>query len=90
MSSRSVSAPMSSTAGLDISQTSHANLTPHMNAVNAELELLGLDGDLSAEDDELPDYAQSQAEMNARKRTEAAARARELEARWQGSRGRRS
>ena len=89
-SSRSVSAPMSSAAGPDISQTVHANLTPHMNAVNAELELLGLDGDLSAEDDELPDYAQSQAEMNARKRTEAAARARELEARWQGSRGRRS
>ncbi|KAF3002927.1 hypothetical protein E8E13_003144 [Curvularia kusanoi] len=89
-SSRSVSAPMSSTAGPETPQQYHENLMPHINAVNAELGMLGLDGDLSAEDDELPDYAQSQAEMNAKKRTEAAARARELEARWQGARGRRS
>jgi hypothetical protein len=58
-----------------------------MAAVNMELEMLGLDDDC-APDDELPDYAQSQAEMNARKREEASARARELEARWRGARGR--
>lgn len=59
-----------------------------MNAVNAELEMLGLDGGSLQDDDELPDYAQSQAEMNAKKRAEAAARARDLEARWRGARGR--
>jgi hypothetical protein len=57
-----------------------------MNAINAELEMLGLEDD-SRDDDELPDYAQSQAEMNAKKRAEAAARARDLEARWRGARG---
>jgi hypothetical protein len=60
-----------------------------MNAINAELEMLGLDEDRFHDDDELPDYAQSQAEMNARKREEAAARARDLEARWLGARARR-
>lgn len=52
-----------------------------MNAVNAELQILGLGDELEPED-ELPDYAQSQAEMDAKKRVEASARARELEARW--------
>ena len=61
-----------------------------MTAINAELEMLGLDGNHSQDDDELPDYAQSQAEMNAKKRAEAAARARDLEARWRGARGRRN
>lgn len=61
-----------------------------MNAINAELEMLGLDDDRSGDDDELPDYAQSQAEMSAKKRADAAARARDLEARWRGSRGRRN
>lgn len=60
---------------------------PHMAAVNMELEMLGLDDELAL-DDELPDYAQSQAEMNAKRREEASARARELEARWRGARGR--
>lgn len=90
MSSRSVSAPMTSTIGQDAFQPYHASLMPHVNAINAELEMLGLDGDQSPGDDELPDYAQSQAEMNAKKRAEAAARARDLEARWRGARGRRS
>ena len=88
-SSRSVSAPVPSILRQDIFPPSNANLTPHMNAINAELEMLGLDGDRSPDDDELPDYAQSQAEMNARKREEAAARARDLEARWLGARARR-
>jgi hypothetical protein len=60
-----------------------------MNAVNAELEMLGLDSDESPADEELPNYAQSQAEMDARKREDAAARARDLEARWRDARGRR-
>ncbi|KAF9701373.1 hypothetical protein EKO04_000361 [Ascochyta lentis] len=89
-SSRSVSAPMSRTPHRDAFQPPHASLTPHMNAINAELEMLGLDEDHTPEDEELPDYAQSQAEMNARKREEAAARARDLEARWRGARGRRN
>lgn len=61
--------------------------TAHMNTINVELEMLGID-DEELPDDELPDYAQSQAEMSARKRAEASARARELEARWRGTRGR--
>lgn len=88
--SRSVSAPMTNTVRQDAFQPYHSDLTPHMNAINAELEMLGLDGDRSSEDDELPDYAQSQAEMNAKKRAEATARARDLEARWRGARGSRS
>ncbi|ORY18050.1 hypothetical protein BCR34DRAFT_621675 [Clohesyomyces aquaticus] len=65
---------------------SQSHLTPHMNAVNLELERLGLSEDEEIED-ELPDYAQSQAEMNAMRRREATDRARELEARWNNSRG---
>ena len=82
-SSRSVSAPVSSQAYPDMYDQLH--MTPHMHAINAELEMLGLDSD-DMPDEELPDYAQSQAEMNARKRQEASARARELEARWRGAR----
>lgn len=85
-SSRSVSAPMSSTLRHDTFQPPAPNLALHINAINAELEMLGLEGDHSAHDDELPDYAQSQAEMNAKKRAEAAARARDLEARWRDAR----
>jgi hypothetical protein len=59
--------------------------TPHMAAVNRELELLGLE-DENAPDDELPDYAQSQAEAHERSRAEASARARELENRWRRTR----
>jgi hypothetical protein len=59
-----------------------------MNAVNLELERLGLSDDEERNDDELPDYAQSQAEMSEKRRKEAASRARELEARWNRSRGR--
>ncbi|PVH98717.1 hypothetical protein DM02DRAFT_629990 [Periconia macrospinosa] len=55
-------------------------------AVNMELERLGVE-DEHPPDDELPNYQQSQAEMNERKRVEAAARARELESRWNSSRG---
>jgi hypothetical protein len=57
----------------------------NLSAVTAELELLGLN-DPQGSDDELPDYQQSQAEMAAKKRQEASARARELEARWRGTR----
>lgn len=67
-----------------------SQLSLHMNALNRELELLGLDDDTIPPDDELPDYAQSQAEHHAGKRIEALARARELEARWRDSRGRAS
>ncbi|KAH7392796.1 hypothetical protein BKA66DRAFT_509846 [Pyrenochaeta sp. MPI-SDFR-AT-0127] len=83
--SRSASAPMSSMSQADPYQQWQP--PPHMAAVNMELELLGLE-DEYALDDELPDYAQSQAEMNLKKRQEASARARELEARWRGARGR--
>ncbi|KAF1961199.1 hypothetical protein CC80DRAFT_232510 [Byssothecium circinans] len=54
-------------------------------AVNMELERLGVE-DEQHNDDELPNYAQSQAEMHEKKRAEAAARARELESRWNSSR----
>jgi hypothetical protein len=83
-SPRSVSAPMSGRPYED-THTPSLQLTRQMHAINAELEMLGLDGD-NAPDEELPDYAQSQAEMHAQKRQEAAARARELEARWRGAR----
>ncbi|KAH9867618.1 hypothetical protein IAQ61_008212 [Plenodomus lingam] len=59
--------------------------SPHMQALRAELELLGLE-DEHASDCELPNYAQSQAEMSAKKRAEASARARELEERWRNTR----
>jgi hypothetical protein len=59
--------------------------TPHMAAVNRELEMLGIEDD-DASDGELPNYAQSQAEAHARRRAEASARARELEARWRNTR----
>jgi hypothetical protein len=59
--------------------------TSHMVAVNRELELLGLEDD-NTPDDELPDYAQSQAEAYDRRRAEASARARELESRWRRTR----
>lgn len=54
--------------------------------VNMELERLGIEEEHHP-DDELPNYQQSQAEMNERRRVEAAARARELENRWNSSRG---
>jgi len=53
----------------------------------AELEELEGDGEMP--DEELPDYAQSQAEMNARRRMEAARRAAELERSWARARERR-
>jgi hypothetical protein len=57
-----------------------------MNGINLELERLGLDNE-GGPDDELPDYAQSQAEASERRRAEATNRAKELEARWNSSRG---
>jgi hypothetical protein len=60
---------------------------PQMSSVTTELEMFGLN-DPQGSDDELPDYQTSQAEMAAKKRREASARARELEARWRGTRGR--
>jgi hypothetical protein len=58
----------------------------HMVAVNRELEMLGIEDDDTLHE-ELPDYAQSQAEAHARRRAEASERARELEARWRNTRG---
>ena len=52
-------------------------------------ELEQLEGDEEMPDEELPNYAQSQAEMNARRRIEAARRAAELERSWARARGRR-
>ncbi|KAF2443366.1 hypothetical protein P171DRAFT_455343 [Karstenula rhodostoma CBS 690.94] len=60
---------------------------PNLNTINLELERLGLSDNERPPDDELPDYAQSQAEMAAQKRKEASARARELESRWNLARG---
>ena len=60
--------------------------SPRVNVVTSELQMLGLN-DATGSDDELPDYQQSQAEMAAKRRIEASARARELEARWRGARG---
>lgn len=62
-------------------------LRPNLNTINMELERLGLSDNERPPDDELPDYAQSQAEMAAQKRKEASARARELESRWNLARG---
>lgn len=64
-----------------------SQLTLNMNGINLELERLGLDENEDGPEDELPDYAQSQAEMSARRRAEATNRARELEARWNNARG---
>ena len=50
-------------------------------------ELEQLEGDEEMPDEELPDYAQSQAEMHARRRIEAARRAAELEWSWAWARG---
>lgn len=90
MSSNSSSAdsPLVSSSALP-RRHSHqpSSLAPNVNAINMELERLGL-GDESEPEEELPDYAQSQAEMSARRRREATDRARELEARWRGGRGR--
>lgn len=58
-----------------------------MNTINRELQMLGLEED-RVSDEELPDYAQSQAEAHAKRRQEALARASELEARWRSTRGR--
>ncbi|KAH8716862.1 hypothetical protein GQ44DRAFT_624647 [Phaeosphaeriaceae sp. PMI808] len=81
--SRVVSAPTYSLSRPDPSQQYEGS--SHIAAVNRELELLGLDE--NASDDELPDYAQSQAEAHEKRRAEASARARELEARWRSTRG---
>ncbi|KAF9732240.1 hypothetical protein PMIN04_011189 [Paraphaeosphaeria minitans] len=62
-------------------------LRPNLNTINLELERLGLSDLERPPDDELPDYAQSQAEMAAQKRNEASARAQELESRWNLARG---
>ncbi|CAI6329340.1 unnamed protein product [Periconia digitata] len=61
-------------------------MPPHLAVVNMELERLGIEDEQNP-DDELPNYQQSQAEMNERRRVEASARARELENRWNSSRG---
>jgi hypothetical protein len=82
---RAVSAPVSTPPRPEPYQRFQGS--PHIDAVNRELELLGLEDD-NAPDDELPDYQQSQAEAHARRRAEASARARELEARWRSTRGR--
>jgi len=62
---------------------------PRTSSHRFAAELEQLEGDEEMPDEELPDYAQSQAEMNARRRTEAARRAAELERSWARARGRR-
>jgi hypothetical protein len=92
MPSQSTMSPLVSSSALPLREPqpqSQSQMPPHLNAINLELERLGLNEDVPPED-ELPDYAQSQAEMNAKKRTAATNRARELEARWNSSRGGRS
>ncbi|KAH7073912.1 hypothetical protein BKA63DRAFT_416040 [Paraphoma chrysanthemicola] len=84
-SHRAVSAPVSHSPRPEPYQRFEGS--PHIDAVNRELELLGLEDDNQL-DDELPDYQQSQAEAHAKRRAEASARARELEARWRSTRGR--
>jgi hypothetical protein len=83
--SRAVSAPMSCMPRQ--TYDSHVQETPHMAAINVELEMLGLEDGTVPEED-LPNYQQSQAEAHERRRAEASARARELEARWRSTRGR--
>ncbi|KAF2016405.1 hypothetical protein BU24DRAFT_200978 [Aaosphaeria arxii CBS 175.79] len=63
--------------------------SPGINVINMELERLGISDD-GEPDEELPNYAQSQAEMASKRRKEATERARELEARWNRSRSWRS
>jgi len=95
-SRQSSSRPLVSSSALPSPARSHhshhsqrSRTSPNINAVNLELERLGLSSeDDERNDDELPNYAQSQAEMSEKKRREAANRARELEARWNRSRGR--
>lgn len=70
----------------DINASASSHM-PNLNVINMELERLGLSDNERPPDDELPDYAQSQAEMAALKRKEASARARELESRWNSARG---
>lgn len=62
---------------------------PRTSSQRFAAELEQLEGDEEMPDEELPDYAQSQAEMHARRRTEAARRAAELERSWARARGRR-
>lgn len=62
---------------------------PRTSSQHFAAELEQLEGDEEMPDEELPDYAQSQAEMNARRRIEAARRAAELERSWARARGRR-
>lgn len=86
MSSQSGDSPLLSSSALPrLSPQQRPQLSTNLNAINLELERLGLNNEAEPED-ELPDYAQSQAEMNAKRRKEATARARELEARWNNSR----
>lgn len=83
--------PQTSASALPRRDSYDINAPPSMpnnlNAINLELERLGLADNERPPDDELPDYAQSQAEMAALRRNEASARARELESRWNLSRG---
>jgi hypothetical protein len=79
---------------------SHSSPAPHTRFPSRQpsrAQLLadaitGWDGDESSQgsqEDELPDYAQSQAEAHARQRREAARRAQELDLMWSNSRRRR-
>jgi hypothetical protein len=64
----------------------------HEDRMRAEAGILGLDDDdltPDENDDDLPDYAQSQAEANARQRRAAARRAQELDEAWSRARRRR-
>ena len=86
--SQSMNSQLVSSSALPRPDSFHqSQLTLNMNGINLELERLGLDDNEGHDDDELPDYAQSQAEMSEKRRAEATNRAKELEARWNNSRG---
>ena len=77
----------SSRAIPDVSPITPAGPLSLDREIERQLEELELEEDEGDYDDELPDYAQSQAEAQAERRAEAARRAQELQQRWL-SRGR--
>ncbi|KAH7117728.1 hypothetical protein B0J11DRAFT_441442 [Dendryphion nanum] len=84
---RSASASHVSSSALPRPDSYHQpTVSSRVTDINIELERLGISEEENP-DDELPNYAQSQAEMASKRAKEARERARELEARWNSSRG---
>ena len=80
-----------SASGLDLWLQPPGATPPTRTSVHdvSPLEELGRLGHLDDDDDELPDYAESQAQAQAHQRAEASRRAQELQRRWQQSGSRR-